>query len=339
MKWYCPYCKKEVEYEVEKRIYEKYKGVKIDVEENIAICKECREELYVNEIEDENNKKIYEKYRAVENIISASDIINFRNKFNISQRELTSILGFGKMTINRYESGSLPNKAQSDYIKAMIDNEELFLNKVNESYDKKIISKRTYEKIKNISGSKKIYNDNKNQSLEKYLVSELSKSPDIYNGFKNFDIEKLKNIISYLASKVDNLYLTSLNKYLWFIDMYSFYKRAIAITGLSYQKEQFGPVICDRKYEEISKLDDKFIREDFEKNDGSYRAKIKSKGNYDLNLLSHKELEIIDEIIEKLKDKTVNQISELSHEENGWKKVDNFNLISFDYANELKVIK
>ena len=46
-----------------------------------------------------------------------------REKYDISQRELTSILGFGKMTINRYERGGIPTKSQSDYIRVLIENE------------------------------------------------------------------------------------------------------------------------------------------------------------------------------------------------------------------------
>ena len=33
MKYYCPYCNKEEEYYIEKRIFSKYKGVTINIEE------------------------------------------------------------------------------------------------------------------------------------------------------------------------------------------------------------------------------------------------------------------------------------------------------------------
>ena len=52
-----------------------------------------------------------------------------REKYGISQRELTAILGFGKMTINRYERGGVPTKSQSDYIKVLIENEKEFIKK------------------------------------------------------------------------------------------------------------------------------------------------------------------------------------------------------------------
>ena len=115
MKHYCPYCNSEQEYYIDKRIFKEYKGVDVNVEENVPICKKCGNELVINNFEDENLKRIYNKYREIKNIITPSEIKNLRNKYDISQRELTAILDFGKMTINRYENGSLPSKSQSDY--------------------------------------------------------------------------------------------------------------------------------------------------------------------------------------------------------------------------------
>jgi len=123
MKVYCPYCKKEVNYKVEKREVKEFKGIDIDTFEQVAMCNECNNDLYVNNLENENNKRIYEAYREKTDIIKPQDIIELRERYSISQRELTVILGFGKMTINRYERGGIPTKSQSDYIKLLIENE------------------------------------------------------------------------------------------------------------------------------------------------------------------------------------------------------------------------
>lgn len=129
MKAYCPYCRKEVDYNIEKRSVSTFKGVKVDTFMNVAVCKSCNNDLYVNDLEKENMKRIYTCYSLNADIIKPSDIIDFRNKYGLSQRELTSILSFGKMTINRYENGYIPTKTQSDYIKMLINNEEEFIKK------------------------------------------------------------------------------------------------------------------------------------------------------------------------------------------------------------------
>lgn len=336
MKVYCPFCKKEVEYRIEKRDLKEFRGIEINTFENVAVCEGCGQDLYVNDIENENNERIYEIYRVKANIIKAQDIINLRKKYDMSQRELTSILGFGKMTINRYERGGVPTKSQSDYIKLLIENEDKFIEKVKEAYQKNDITEKTYKKIVSGKVEKSIIKKEVQDNIRKYLEFELNRKPDIYNGYKTLDLEKIENIISYIANKVKNLTITSLNKYLWYIDMLSFNKRSVSITGLTYQNQKFGPTIIDNKYDEISLLDDKYKREDIETENGN-TTKIISNENYNLNKISDVEKEIIDTIIKLLKKKNVTEISEMSHKEDGWKKTKRFEKISFEYAMNLKI--
>lgn len=338
MRVYCPFCKKEVEYKIEKRDIKEFRGIEINTYENVAICKECHQDLYVNEIEEKNNERIYELYREKANIIKPQDIIDLRGKYDISQRELTAILGFGKMTINRYERGGVPTKSQSDYIKLLIDNNDKFIEKVKEAYKNNNINEKTYEKIVSKELNNNITKKEVQDNIRKYLKFVLNRKPDIYNGYKTLDIEKIENIISYIASKVKNLTITSLNKYLWYIDMLSFNQRSIAITGLTYQNQKFGPTIVDEKYDEISLLDEKYTREDIETENGN-TTKIISNGNYNLDKISDTERKIIDTIIKILKNKSVTDISELSHKEEGWKKTKRFERISFEYAMKLNIVK
>ena len=338
MKVYCPYCKKEVEYRIEKRDIKEFKEIEVNTFENVAICNECNEDLYVNEIENENNERIFKIYRKIANIITPQDIVNLRNKYDISQRELTAILGFGKMTINRYERGGLPSKSQSDYIRLLIDNEIEFVNRVKAAYEKNEISEKTYKKIVSNDVEKAISKKEVQDNIRKYLNVELNRDPDIYNGYKSLDLDKIENIISYIASKVKNLTITSLNKYLWYIDMLSFNQRNVAITGLTYQNQKFGPTIINKRYDEISLLDDKYQREDFETINGNV-TEIISKDNFDLNKISDSEKKIIDSVIKLLKNKKVTEISEMSHKEDGWRKTERLEQISFEYAMNLKVIK
>ncbi len=338
MKVYCPYCKKEVKYRIEKRNIKEFKGIEVNTFENVAICNECNEDLYVNEIENENNERIFKIYRKIANIITPQDIVNLRNKYDISQRELTAILGFGKMTINRYERGGLPSKSQSDYIRLLIDNEIEFVNRVKAAYEKNEISEKTYKKIVSNDVEKAISKKEVQDNIRKYLNVELNRDPDIYNGYRSLDLDKIENIISYIASKVKNLTITSLNKYLWYIDMLSFNQRSVAITGLTYQNQKFGPTIINKRYDEISLLDDKYQREDFETINGNV-TEIISKDNFDLNKISDSEKKIIDGVIKLLKNKKVTEISEISHKEDGWRKTERLEQISFEYAMNLKLIK
>lgn len=338
MREYCPYCKKEVDYKIEKRDLKEFRGIEINTYENVAVCKECHQDLYVNEIEEKNNKRMYELYREKANIIKPQDIVNLRKKYDISQRELTAILGFGKMTINRYERGGVPTKSQSDYIRLLIDNDSKFIEKVKEAYKNGSINDKTYKKIVSTNLENEISKDDIQDMYRRVINNSLELKPNIFNGYKLFDLELVENIISYISSKVSNLTITSLNKYLWFIDILSFNQRGVSITGLTYQKQQYGPTIIDQRYKEISLLDDKYIRNDYEDENGT-RTIITSNKNFDLSKLKESEIEIINKIIKLLKNKNVTDISNMSHEEEGWKKTKKFDEISFEYAMNLNIIK
>lgn len=329
--FFCANCNKNVSYSIRKNIINEYKGQIVNVEENIAVCNECNSDIFVPDIENDNLKRLYAKYAELTGIISAEELIKFREKYNISQRELVSVLGWGKMTINRYEKGALPSKSHSDILKDIIFNQERFKLIVNEAFKANRINKKTYDKLTDSFQSSK-------KNVVNYLLeSELCHEEDILNGFRKFDVERVENLISYIASKVDNLYKTSLNKYLWFIDFESFKENVRSITGIRYVKQQYGPVIENRGYEKIiDLLDEKFYKEETEDvYSNSSKIKIISKNNYDMSIYTEDEIEVIDSVIEKFKTLSCSQISDESHKEKAWTNNNINDMISYDYADEL----
>lgn len=338
-KAFCPECNEWVEYNIKSGIIKDYKGKEVNVEEKIAYCNTCRNELFVEEIEEENLKRLYDEYRKVAGIVSPEDIIKLRKKYGLSQRELGNILGWGKMTVNRYERGALPDKSHSDLIKLLLENDEVLRGKVEEAYKEGRITEKTYNKLLGCIENHN-YKEEVREERKKIIEFFLNHKEDIYNGFKRFDFEKLENLISYIADKVNNLYQTSLNKYLWYIDFAFFNKYVRSVTGLRYIKYQYGPVIDNFVYRDIVNYEsDKYYVEEYINDDGSSVIKIKSRQNYDLSIFSEKEMEVINEVIEKLKNKSCAEISVLSHYEKGWEETDFKSLISYDYAKYLRIME
>ena len=331
MRVYCEKCNEKVNYKIIKENLEEYKGINVNIEQNIGICEKCNERLYINELEEDNLNRLYSKYRELTGIVSPKDIIEFREKYNISQRELVAILDWGKMTINRYERGSLPNQSHSDILKLVINNESYFREKVEDAYKCGRITEKTYNSL-HLATS--IENET---SIESFIKSRLCHEVSIYNGFRKFDLDRLENLIGYIASKVNNLYKTSLNKYLWYIDFANYKESLKSITGLRYVRYTFGPIIEGKNYELLLNLDTKFEKEVTEVIYNEI-TKINSKNNYDLNLFSDSEIKTIDKVIELFKNKSVGYISDLSHEERAWLETKDNDLISYEYAHYLKIV-
>lgn len=330
-KVYCANCEEKVNYSVRREIIKEYKGYEVNVTEKIGVCDACKNDLYIPELESENFKNLYERYRELADIIKPEEIIKFRDKYGISQRELTSILNWGKMTINRYERGAIPAQSHNDFLKLIISNENILKEKVEEAFQGGRITVKTYEKIQ-----KEIANST-NNTFKRATIDVLTHKEDEYNGFRSFNVERLINLISYIADNVE-LYKTSLNKYLWYIDFQNFKENVRSITGLRYMRYTYGPVIEDKKYEDIlNYFDDKFYKDEFEDGE-NIKTRIKSKGNYDLSIFKDEELKVINSVIDTFKTKSSTEISNLSHKEDGWILNKNSELISYDYADTLKIL-
>lgn len=95
-----------------------------------------------------------------------------------------------------------------------------------------------------------------------------------------------------------------MNKYLWYIDFENFRVNVMSITVLRYMRYSHGFIIEDFKYIEMLRfVDDKIKVEEFE--DGFRTITIiKSKKNYNLMIFREEELKVINNVIDKLKDKT-----------------------------------
>jgi putative zinc finger/helix-turn-helix YgiT family protein len=327
---YCPNCQEKNEYKIRRDLIKEFKGNNLNVEEQVPVCSNCGQDIFIPEIEEENLNRLYNKYREVADIVSPNEIFEFRTKYNISQRELVAILDWGKMTINRYEKGAIPSSSHNDMLKIIMSNEMFFKDKVEEAFQKDRINEKSYDKIQ------KQLNNSINDMMKNLCVKSLFHKESEFNGFRKFDIERLTNLIAYLADKVE-LYKTSLNKYLWYIDFENFRRYVRSITGTQYMKYTHGPIIENFKYNDIINLfDEKFYVIEKEQDFNTITI-IKSKKNYDLSLFKEEELEVINDVIEKFKTKNCSEISNYSHEEDGWLENKERDLISYNYATNIKV--
>ena len=294
MKIYCPFCHKEEEYFVEKRDVAKYKGVNINTFENVGVCLNCKNDLYIPELEDENIQRINDAYRRSIELIKPEEIERFRSRYNLSQRELSAILNYSKMTINRYENGELPTKAQSDYLKIIVNNPQEFENIAKKSYENKRITLKTLNKVIGIDSPCQL------------IINELDEIEDeskinTFTGFKKFNYSNVENLISYIVSKSKKMSKEILTNYLWLIDISSFARDTVAITGLKYYKEK-NLIRTDETLEKLFLLKDKY-----ELN----QKVIISKNNYDMSCFRIYEHMIIDYVIEFLNNKSENEINEI----------------------------
>ena len=119
---FCPNCEEytDVKLGVEKEIYN-VRGEPIEIEAEVAICQKCGEKIFDEERDSRNLEKAYSLYREVRNLLSPDEIRTIREKYGLSQRALSRLLGLGEVTIHRYENGAIQDNVHNNFLRFIED--------------------------------------------------------------------------------------------------------------------------------------------------------------------------------------------------------------------------
>jgi len=236
---YCGTCKSEVDARIEKRLETiLVRGEEIEVNSRVAVCPQCREDLIDEELEATNLGAAYDAYRVRHHLLSPRDISETRQKYGLSQRALAKLLGWGEITIHRYESGAIQDSAHETVLRLIREpaNMKQVLEENRTALSSEIAT-RLEEKLDAMLADREV---GEFETLLEKLCSTGSPSED--NGFREFDVEKLEESVLYFVSRVEHAFKTKLNKLLWYADFLSYRTSSRSITGSAYVAATHGPV-------------------------------------------------------------------------------------------------
>ncbi len=108
MRMFCPFCDKEHDVQV---IMQKepvtVRGEKFMATARYYRCPECEEEYETSDSPFDPLADAYNQYREKHRMLSPEQIKSFRHECELTQKELSELLGWGAVTLSRYENGSL----------------------------------------------------------------------------------------------------------------------------------------------------------------------------------------------------------------------------------------
>jgi putative zinc finger/helix-turn-helix YgiT family protein len=302
------------------------KGEIVSIEVSLYHCRECDSEFSTKELGDPY-KLAYNEYRRIKGMVQPEEIIDLRKKYDLTQKELSDLLGFGEITLSRYENGSLQDVAHDKILRLAMDSKNLYkLILQNNSFTLKNKSTAVINKIKNeISLC-----DNLDLLLN-------STQHDEFNGFTSLDLHKIAETIKILCYN-RTVFKTKLMKLLFYSDFSYFQKTQKSITGLRYAHLPYGPV--PDQYElilgAIFQQDSSIQLEPVDFNDYSGEI-IRISEPPKISHLTKDEINAINEISLKFDYYSSKAISLSSHKENGYQGTQNSQLISYNFASELKI--
>lgn len=319
-----------------KRVYEKrtwnFRGEPFEYVHQAWLCEDSGEQFTSDESDTASYLQVTNQYRAKYGIPFTDEVINVRNRYGISAAKMSQILGIGTNQYRLYEQGEVPNVSNGRMIRSVM-NPKVMLEMVESS--KNMLNSVEYERI--INKVYAIIASTDNYKIEKYNTQRMytvQRGAD--NGYAQLSLSRLKNIMLAVLEKCSNVWCTKMNKLLFYIDFLSYREYGSAMTGLTYRAIDYGPVPerWDRIYSEFPEVTQE-IRQcgDFE---GSV---LVANGRVDTSVLSAQELEIIDKVCYALGNMSSRELTQLSHQEQGWiENKEKHDRIAFDYAFELKAI-
>ncbi len=118
MKAICPHCEatRDVETVDTKEIIE-IKGERIEIPVKYYKCLTCGEDFDDPKADSDPLEGAYAEYRSRHGMVQPSDLRAFRKKHGLTQNELGRLLGWGPVTLSRYENGALQDEAHDKEVR------------------------------------------------------------------------------------------------------------------------------------------------------------------------------------------------------------------------------
>ncbi|MCK4721099.1 SocA family protein, partial [bacterium] len=148
----------------------------------------------------------------------------------------------------------------------------------------------------------------------------------------------LKNMIFYLASLDGGILKTKLNKLLFYADFIHYRNHSVSISGARYINLPFGPVPDNYEMHLFDlRVEGKIEQLEIPFNDEMTGENLVAIGNFDTSSLPDSAINVLTAVFNHFKEMGSVKISELSHQQDGYKETKKLEPISYEYADKLKV--
>lgn len=217
---FCQYCDSDVNVQYHReKITNVINGESISIEIDVPYCSKCKKELSDLDMEDERYELLYNEYRKIKGLLLPIEIKEIREKYELSQRAFSRVLGFAESTINRYELGAIQDNSNNSLIKLSNNPENMkylldqnrnnlseseqskLQTKINQLLNKQEIDVISIEEKLNFLIEKSYKNDNKLANIDRKI--EMINRKIINNNLESKTVDYLDNLDKVSQNKVN----------------------------------------------------------------------------------------------------------------------------------------
>lgn len=283
-------------------------------------------------------------------LLTGEEIRAIRESYGLSKRGFAALLGLGDITIHRYETGQQPDEAPSQLIGFTRDplNMRRLLH-INGHRLPATARARVEDSITQMLAQNGV--ELAAQMLEtppppstKRRSSRLQvESEDLRHGGRDFSPHTLLEMILFFAAQAASspphgVYKTKVNKLLWYADFHHFRRYGQSISGAVYIHDLYGPVahgypLYLARLEQEKKLE----MCEYQKPEWEVSAEVLLTSIREFPLLSRPAQMSLYAVHRYFLDVGSSKISEISHQEKGYRETVRYQEISYLYAHSLNL--
>lgn len=265
-----------------------------------GIVDEEGETWTTTELDEANLFQVYNQYRVRHGIPFPDEIAGLRKHYGISAAKMAQILGFGINQYRMYEDGEVPCISNARTIIAAKE-KSVFLSFIEAA--RADMAESEYNRIRS-----------KAECADGDFV--MADRPSVYSGYRARSSEKITAVGQLLISRIGPVFVTKMNKLMFYADFIHYKRHGYGITGLSYRAMQYGPVpeSWGMVYETMLGIS----MEEFVYPGGQSGVQLHIHSDVDYSALTEAEISTIDTVCKLFADMNAGEISEASHKEKAW---------------------
>lgn len=264
-------------------------------------------------------------------MLQPSEFKEFRKRHDLTQSELNALLGWGKVTLNRYENGALQDEAHDKEARLAMDPRNLINlikgtpSALNDRKRARLLENLRREEEETFS-LERIFEER----FGKYEASELS-------GYRHLNVSRVLKAILFFCKGGD--FKTKVNKLLFYADFSHFKKNTASITGACYAHATHGPVPDNYELYFAHLIGNGSLKvEEVSCGTDHIAEKLITVNMPDLfSLFSESEVKTLISVKEFFQDYTATAIRDFSHKEKGYRETADGQCISYEYADTLQI--
>lgn len=293
-------------------------------------CSSADEFLETEEMIKANSLAMKDAYRKKAGLLTSGEIIAIREKYGISQKDFSEVLNWGKATITRYENNQVQDRAHDDVLRKIDSDPKWFLEMLKRAKGR--ISEKAFNKYYHETSEQ--FKKKRNQYLSDSIQAIYADFQDEnLRGGAELNLNKVVEMINYLALKLKRLHKVKLMKMLWYSDNLHYKRNGISISGLVYRALTMGAV--PEGYDQIVLLDGVNFDTVWYGENVAYR--FKPSPGFEIKELTQSEIKALDDVILQLGNLITDEIVHKMHREEAYRCTESNCIIPFSYAEKLTI--